>query len=348
MSRLLMNISAVERETGVLKDTLRMWERRYGFPQPERDDGGERGYPLDQVEKIRLIKRLMSKGWRPGKLMSLPDEELAALTQPLAVAEAEGDQSALQSGVLDQLRKHDAGGLRDLLRHDLHSLGLQQFVLDKVPMLNRAVGEAWERGEIQVFEEHLYTELMQATLRQAIGALPPASGRPRLLLTTVPEEQHVLGLLMIEALMTLEGATCISLGTQTPLADICRAAEAQQADIVALSFSAAFPSRQAGPLIGQLRSRLPGTIELWVGGAGVARHNPAGRRAPDEYPAGRPRGPGRLARRPVGAVAEKKSVCAIRRYGVARGAQRWVVSARIASHLPARRSSRYSSSDSKR
>lgn len=275
MNRILMNISAVERETGVLKDTLRMWERRYGFPQPERDAGGERGYPLDQVEKIRLIKRLMSKGWRPGKLMLLPGEELAALTQPLAVGQPEGDQAALQSGVLDQLRKHDAGGLRDLLRHDLHRLGLQQFVLDKVPMLNKAVGEAWERGEIQVFEEHLYTELMQATLRQAIGTLPPASGRPRLLLTTVPEEQHVLGLLMIEALMTLEGVTCISLGTQTPLADICRAAEAQQADIVALSFSAAFPSRQAGPLIGQLRSRLPEAIELWVGGAGVSRHAPS-------------------------------------------------------------------------
>jgi hypothetical protein len=25
-------ISAVERETGLSKDTLRMWERRYGFP----------------------------------------------------------------------------------------------------------------------------------------------------------------------------------------------------------------------------------------------------------------------------------------------------------------------------
>ena len=38
-------ISAVERETGLSKDTLRMWERRYGFPAPGRDAQGERVYP---------------------------------------------------------------------------------------------------------------------------------------------------------------------------------------------------------------------------------------------------------------------------------------------------------------
>ena len=31
----LYGISAVERETGLSKDTLRVWERRYGFPQPD-------------------------------------------------------------------------------------------------------------------------------------------------------------------------------------------------------------------------------------------------------------------------------------------------------------------------
>ena len=33
----LLPINAVERETGITKELLRMWERRYGFPSPERD-----------------------------------------------------------------------------------------------------------------------------------------------------------------------------------------------------------------------------------------------------------------------------------------------------------------------
>ena len=266
-----MNIAAVERETGLGKDTLRVWERRYGFPRPERDQHGERAYPFDQVEKLRLIKRLMGQGWRPGRLLAKPDEELASLAAPAEAAPDEVAGGSLHLTVVDLIRQHDIPALGNALRQALHRQGLQQFVLETVSALNRAIGEAWMRGEIQVFEEHLYTEQMQALLRQAIGALPPGSGRPRILLTTVPEEQHILGILMSEALLTLEGAGCVSLGTQTPLADIGLAARAQQADIVALSFSSAFPTRQVAPLLKQLRGMLAANIEVWAGGAGIER-----------------------------------------------------------------------------
>ena len=37
-----LNIAGAERATGLSKDTLRVWERRYGFPTPHRDAAGER------------------------------------------------------------------------------------------------------------------------------------------------------------------------------------------------------------------------------------------------------------------------------------------------------------------
>ena len=52
---LSQNISAVERETGLSKDVLRMWERRYGFPKPARDANGERQYTAAETEKLRSI-----------------------------------------------------------------------------------------------------------------------------------------------------------------------------------------------------------------------------------------------------------------------------------------------------
>ncbi len=271
MNKTLMNIAAVERETGLGKDTLRVWERRYGFPRPERDQHGERAYPLEQVEKLRLVKRLMGQGLRPGRLLTASDADLAQLGAAVAVSEVEPAATGVSATLVPLIRQHDLPAVSSALRQTLHRQGLQHFVLETVSVLNRAVGEAWMRGEIEVFEEHLYTEQMQALLRQAIGALPQGEGQPRVLLTTVPEEQHVLGLLMIEALLTLEGARCISLGTQTPLADIALAAKAQRVDIVALSFSAAFPSRQVLPLLKQLRAQLEASCDLWAGGAGVER-----------------------------------------------------------------------------
>ena len=54
-----MSIADVERDTGLSKDTLRVWERRYGFPRPRRDALGERTYAPAQVEKLRVIKRMI-------------------------------------------------------------------------------------------------------------------------------------------------------------------------------------------------------------------------------------------------------------------------------------------------
>ncbi len=71
-----VSIAAVERDTGVAKDTLRAWERRYGFPRPLRDAFGERVYPAEQVEHLRLVKRLMDQSQRPGALLRQPIAEL--------------------------------------------------------------------------------------------------------------------------------------------------------------------------------------------------------------------------------------------------------------------------------
>ncbi|MBQ0841891.1 MAG: MerR family transcriptional regulator, partial [Paraperlucidibaca sp.] len=75
----LLPINAVERETGVSKELLRMWERRYGFPAPQRDVQGDRIYPLAQVAKLRLLRRLIDNGFRPGKIMAHEIPELERL-----------------------------------------------------------------------------------------------------------------------------------------------------------------------------------------------------------------------------------------------------------------------------
>ena len=119
---------------------------------------------------------------------------------------------------------------------------------------------------------------MQTLLRGAIGAIPRAPARPRVLLATFPDESHGLGILMAEAIFALEGSDCISLGVRTPVRDILRAAEAQRADVVALSFSAAVNGNQALDGLAELRRDLPGAVEVWAGGNCPALHRrtPAG------------------------------------------------------------------------
>ena len=217
------------------------------------------------------MKRLMDVGLRPGKIIGLSLSELNAMADARAPARRDDLAPALERDVLTMLQTHDVAALQSALTSLLMRQGLTRFVLDTVTPLNRAVGDAWMRGELQVFEEHLYTEQLHIALRAAINAFPRQGGAPRILLTTFPAEQHGLGLLMVEAIMVPEGAQCISLGPQTPLEDIRRAAVAHKAHIVALSFSAAFPLRQATDGLATLRRELPPHVTLWAGGEMTGR-----------------------------------------------------------------------------
>ena len=78
-----LTIRAVERDSGIARDTLRIWERRYGFPEPSRNDKGERVYPEDQLRRLQRIRRLLDQGMRPGKIVALGDIELGILEAEL-------------------------------------------------------------------------------------------------------------------------------------------------------------------------------------------------------------------------------------------------------------------------
>jgi methanogenic corrinoid protein MtbC1 len=152
--------------------------------------------------------------------------------------------------------------------------GLGRFVTEVVSPLNTAVGDAWIRGQLEIFEEHLYTETIQGVLRRALADMPPPAGdgRPGVLLSTLPGEPHGLGLLMAEAILALEGCRCVALGTQTPLWDVALAARACAVDIVALGFTGCINPNQVVANLTELRSKLPSSVTIWAGGSAPVLH----------------------------------------------------------------------------
>ena len=279
------SIAEVERETGLGKDTLRVWERRYGFPVPMRDKLGERAYPDEQVQRLRLLKRLLDAGHRPGKVVALPLEQLQGMLQAAPVATA-GRISAGADPLHPELEDAQdwvqwlSSDRTDMVRQTLQQQIVREglgHVIDRlVAPLCALVGQAWMRGEVSVYQEHLFTETLQSVLREAIASVD-ASGQtlqqsPRVLLTTTPGEQHGLGLLMAECHFALESCTRFVLGTSTPIVDIVLAARQLRIEVLALSYSAYASRRDLIESLQQLRDRLPAELQIWVGGAAAAQH----------------------------------------------------------------------------
>ena len=269
MKKEYLSISAVAEETGIAKEVLRKWEERYGFPLPERDGAGIRLYPADQAGRLKLIKRLLDDGMRPGQVVPLDEAGLQLLLTQRQPQSRISPPSDVAQNIVAWIRSCAPDLLRNNLKSLLVRMGLRSFIVEAMCEMNVAVGDAWADGRISVKDEHLYTEIVQSLVRSALADARPQAGSPHILLTTLPDELHSLGILMAETVLSLEGATCVSLGTQTPLREIVAAELDYQADVVALSFSAAFPKKKIPPALRELRGLLAPAIQLWAGGSGV-------------------------------------------------------------------------------
>lgn len=265
-----MNIAAVAISTGLTKEVIRKWESRYGFPAPERDAVGNRRFTQDHVRRLQMIKTLLDRGMRPGKVVPLSLDDLIALcaqrrdpNMSLAVEITDGLLSATQST--------EPGAVRDFLTRQIDGVGLSVFVTCMLPCLAAHVGQAWADGRIGIRNEHVFTESAKMLLRGQIDRVTEPVRRPRILMTTPAGESHTLGLLMAELILRLEGAECIALGANLSVEEIALAAAQYQADVIGLSVSDAFPVRTLTAFLTTLRRRLPAQVTIWAGGA-ACRH----------------------------------------------------------------------------
>jgi methylmalonyl-CoA mutase cobalamin-binding subunit len=264
----LLSITDVERQTGIRQGTLRVWEKRYGFPRPLRDLHGDRVYPTVQVERLQAVKRLLDQGHRPGKILSggAPDvEHFEAPQSDLELLPAE------HGHVFSLLLGYRHAELHAYFQSRLLELGLRRFVIECLAPLTTAVGLAWSRGQLPVRIEHLFTQVAASTLHEKQAAVRTSGGgRPKALLATLTGESHALGIMMAEAVMATLQMECIQLGCDTPPAEVTAAARDTAADIVALSFSSYYPCKTLERMLAAIRAGLPASTAMWVGGSGVA------------------------------------------------------------------------------
>ena len=262
--------SDIERETGLGKDQLRKWRQRYNFPPIESTADGKAAFSRKTVDQLCLIKRLLAAGFRPSQIVGMTTPELETVKVGLALsAQAVCPDEFIQT-LTDVIKRTDMAGFQLLLAERRAKGTLSDFICETVAPLLVNIGEAWKRNEIEIFHEHLCTSCTERYLQVEIMKLKPKNGLPIVLFALPPGENHFIGLLMAEAVMAEQGARTISIGSDIPLDNLALAATACKADVVSLSFSFAFPTREVIPTLRHFRRLLPIQIQIWAGGKGLA------------------------------------------------------------------------------
>ena len=259
-----MTIQQLSNEIGIGIDTLRIWERRYGFPVPTRDARGHRSYSVDQVEELRIVKKLQTLGHRTGRIFALsPDQRRQLLS---AVVE----QKPVSDQTLKPLTQDLSPGQIDAeLREQLQSLGLASFIHQyALPLLQR-LDQGWTEGSISIAREHLISDRLELLLREQLVTGQRAKGNKQLLFLTLSGERHKLGLLLAATLFHAEGIDCILLNHELPLSEVPHLISELRVDGVALSFSGQYSVRQAKIDLASLRNQLDPQVKLIAGGQAV-------------------------------------------------------------------------------
>ena len=185
MNSEFLSIGAVERDTGIARDTLRIWERRYGFPEPYRNEKGERSYPEEQLRRLQRIRRLLDQGLRPGKVVALSDADLDLLEAELFTETPLNDSI---EHILTVLQTTNGSHLEAALSEIYRQQAMQNFISETVVPLLHSVGERWATGKLQIYEEHLLSEVLTRFLNSEISKVQKTAKKPRVLLATLPGE----------------------------------------------------------------------------------------------------------------------------------------------------------------
>jgi methanogenic corrinoid protein MtbC1 len=268
-----LSIGALAQATGVPADTLRTWERRYGFPAPStRTEGTHRRYPIETVERIRLVLQALDLGHKPSVAVPATPDELQQLLsihgeRPAVAASAREGTDHL-ARMFATIQSFDAGGLQRALQRAWNELGAERFLEECAGPFLTEVGERWERGEIEVAHEHFASEQTRAFLATQWALLSERATGPTVVCATPPGEQHVLGLHLAAAALVAGDARIVYLGASTPADDVLTAVAESDASAVALSATACAKRAELKRYVAVLRDHLPKGVTLIVGGRG--------------------------------------------------------------------------------
>lgn len=223
-------IRYVSRATGLTADCIRAWEKRYGVITPFRRSG-QRLYSLDQVQRLKLLKKAVDIGCRIGQISRMSDKALSDLinerhdssstnTSPGSEnADNPLDSSVAIDKMVGQLSSYDLDEVTLRLRHFSAMMEPLDFIETILLPLLEKVGASWEQNKVSIAQEHFVSNFLRNLIGGYFNILQVTRGK-KIVFATPPGQAHEFGLLASALYSIVEGFEPVYLGSDVPFDEL--------------------------------------------------------------------------------------------------------------------------------
>jgi MerR family transcriptional regulator, light-induced transcriptional regulator len=264
-------IHRVAKLTGLSKDVIRVWERRFGLLKPTRGANRYRNYSDEDVTLLRFLKEQLDAGSSIGELAKLGREELLGRARASAprVSFVDNTFSRLLRELLSALNPFDRVIFEKRLNGAVAVVPFEEALHGILLPLQEQVGQLWHEGHVNVALEHYVTKQIQQKIFSAMNQLPVAEFGAKVIVACPPGEEHDIAALAVAYRCRVRGCRVYYLGANVPIVSLTNLCDKVTPDLTIISFPLALPEANAAALVQSLTHEVVPVSRLAVGGHGA-------------------------------------------------------------------------------
>jgi MerR family transcriptional regulator, light-induced transcriptional regulator len=264
-------IQRVAKITGLSRDVIRVWERRFGLLKPTRGANRYRNYSDEDVALLRFLKEQLDAGGSIGELSKLGREELLGRARASApqVSFVDNIFSGLLSELLSTLDPFNRVTFEKRLNRAVAVVPFEEALHGILLPLQEQVGQLWHDGHLNVALEHYVTKHIQQKIFSAMNQLPVAEFGAKVVVACPPDEEHDIAALAVAYRCRVRGCRVYYLGANVPIASLTNLCGKVEPDLTIISFPLPLSGDKATELVQSLANEVGPATNLAVGGHGA-------------------------------------------------------------------------------
>jgi DNA-binding transcriptional MerR regulator len=222
-------IKDLEKISGIKAHTIRIWEQRYQFLQPQRTETNIRTYSSDELKTILNVSLLNKYGFKISHIDKMSAEQME--DKILSLNQIDAQKERVVNALIKEMVSLNMANFERQMDTYIGQKGIEKTIIEIIFPFMERVGILWITNHINPAQEHLATNVIRQKIILGIEKLPPVLNYSKRIVLFMPEgEYHEIGLLYVHFLLKQRGFYVDYLGTNVPMIDLKYLSEFHKVD----------------------------------------------------------------------------------------------------------------------